>query len=160
MSLVNRVSATITSSTKEETIAKLKDIRTSLSFLVNLSEKERKTLRKLGTKRADYIPQTLEGAKNFPETLPSTFDKDEFINDATLYTMLREVQVVLSSLSEGVNDTMMSLGADLMSSADEVYGYLKKAATKNSNVKELVDRIAKQFEGQGKKKVTEPPPAP
>ena len=56
----------------------------------------------------------------------------------------------MQALIEALDDTILAAGSDAMMAADEVYAELKSSAKKDSNVKGLVDQIAKRYSAQSK----------
>jgi hypothetical protein len=150
----NRISAEISPAVKEEVLTHIREAQAKLSFLVSLTNEEKKNLRKMGQDSIPYVEDTLRGVKSFPDVFPPTFDKTEFARDATLISDLRDIQVAVNAFGETLADTLMAAGIDAMSEADLAYGYLKTAAKNNVNIKQLVDEIGRRFEGQGRKKTT------
>jgi hypothetical protein len=147
----NKISAVLTDANRDAAIAAIKQAQSTLTFLINLTIDDRKALRKMGSKSVDYVNLALQGAQNFGSLLPASFNVTEFSNDVALVNQLKAVQIVIASLNEGINDTLLAAASDAMMSADTVYGYLKTGAKNNAGVKTLVDEIGKRFEGQGKK---------
>ena len=150
MSRSNKISAAFTDAQKTAVITKIADVKTLLPFLVSLTNEERKALRKMGPKSVDYVRQSLEGAKAFPDELKKSFNTLEMDKDYILINNLLGVQVACQALLELINDTLMAGGIDAMEAADEVYASLKLSAKGNANVKTMVDKIAERFKGQGK----------
>jgi len=151
MARQNTVSAALSDTDKQTILANLDAINLLLPFLTNLSEKDRKRLRKMGKNSVEYVLDCLTGAKAFPQFLAGDFEVKEFEKDAGLTVTLFDLQVKVDALSEALNDTIMAAGSDAMVAADEVYDALKKASKRDANVKVLVDKMAKRFAGQGKK---------
>jgi hypothetical protein len=144
----NKISAVLSDADKASILNFIQLIKKLLPFLLALTEKERKDFRKMGPKSVDYVNLNLQGAQNFPDTLPGNFDTDEFGNDVSLVNQLLAIQIPLASLLEGVNDTLLAAGSDSMMEADIVYGYLKAAAKNNAAVKGLVAQIAQRYAKQ------------
>ncbi len=157
MSLSNRITASITDDQKNEAIALIKQAMEKLPFLVTVEGKEKKKLVKFGPDSVSFVEDALRGVNEFPSAFPASFDKDEFVRDATLVIALRDVLVSVGSLYTAMNDTLSVTGADAMTAANDAYSYLKKAATSNVAAKDLVERMSLRYKGQGRKKTTEPP---
>ncbi|MBI3194659.1 MAG: hypothetical protein HYZ34_09375 [Ignavibacteriae bacterium] len=157
MSLSNRITASITDDQKNEAIALVKQAMEKLPFLITVEGKEKKKLVKFGPDSVSFVEDALRGVNEFPSAFPASFDKEEFIRDATLVIALRDVFVSVGSLYTAINDTLSVTGADAMSAANDAYSYLKKAASNNVAAKDLVDRMSLRYKGQGRKKTTEPP---
>jgi hypothetical protein len=151
MSKSNKISASFSEINKEAVLVKIAEVKAMMPFLVSLTAEERKTLRKMGPKSVDYVRQSLEGAKAFPDELKKSFDVVEMEKDFTLINNLLGVQIACQSILESINDTMMAGGIDAMEAADEVYASLKSSAKSNVNAKAMVEKISERFKGQGKK---------
>lgn len=152
----SNVSATLLDADKDTIILKLNDIKALLPFLVTLSATERKKLRKMATKRIGYVASVLEAVQAHPTAVPGDFDTLEFGKDVNLSLTLRQLYDISIAITQGLDDTMLALGNDLMQQADTAYGHLKQSAKKNAGLKVIVDQIGTAFAGQGKKKKTTP----
>lgn len=152
MARSNKISADFSAADKDTAIQKIKDLKESMPFLVNLSVEDRKRLKGIGTKNLDYVQKCLEGALAFPDEMKKSFDVHEFQKDVSLFNNLLGVQIACLSLMELVDDSMKAAGIDSMTSASEVYNSLKSSAKNNANVKSIVAEIAIRFKGQGIKK--------
>jgi hypothetical protein len=141
----NLISAQIEDSSITDAIENIKAIQSKFPFLINLSAQERKTFRKMGPKSVDYVNDNQVGAKQFLSSLPTDFPHDEFSKDVALINKLYPLLVASQALTEGLNDTILALGSDAMKGADEVYSFLKFAAKKDANAKELVQQIGRRF---------------
>ena len=69
MSKSNKISVSFSETDKETVLAKIAEVKALMPFLIGLTLEERKTLRKMGPKSVDYVRQSLEGAKAFPDEL-------------------------------------------------------------------------------------------
>jgi hypothetical protein len=152
MARQNLISAEVANAVVATAITSINDTKNSLPFLINLSTEERKKFRKMGPKSVDYVNDTLTGAIQFANSLPTDFSVNEFTKDVKLINSLYPVLVASQALTEALNDTILALGSDAMKEADEVYGFLKLASKKDANAKVLVEQIARRFKGQGRKK--------
>ncbi len=152
MAIPNRISTEITSEVKEEVLRRISEARTLLPFLIALSDDERKALRDIGQQGLIYTLDTLDGMNQFPETIPATFDKNEFTKDVVLLDSLDDLMDEVMSFYVALKDTYNQAGSEAMKSADKAYDYLKKGEDNNVSLREVVAKIGKRFEGQGKKK--------
>src|SRR5438093_257838 len=69
----------------------------------------------------------------------------EFTKDYNLFQNLRQVREMLSTLVEGVDDTLLLLGNEMMKQSDQCYGFLQTAAKGNPALSSVVDLIAAAF---------------
>lgn len=159
----SNISATLSAADKQAILQAAQLIKTKLPFLINLTTKERQKLRKMGAVRTSYMQDVYSAAINNSTVIPSGFNVIEFGKDVTLNKDIEDVLAVLIPLFEGVDDTHMALGTELMKQSDECYGYLKVAAKKssNQNLNQIVKKISDQLKQKNTKpKVTPPPPPP
>jgi hypothetical protein len=157
MAKKNLISATLNDADRDAAKAAIATAKGKMPFLITLSDEERRKSYKMGQKSVEYVRLNLRGAKNFPQYLLASFDTAEYEKDVNLISQLWEVRIVIASLLEAVDDTIMAAGIDGIDSASVVYDYLKKAAKKDAAVKSLLDEIGKRFVAQrvgGKTKKT------
>jgi len=124
-----------------------------LPFLVNLDSNESRGMFKLGPKSADFVQDSATAVNSFPNVLPPSFDKEEFLKDATLFRQLMEIKFQLDSLCEKVNDTLTAVGSEAMTSSLEVYAYVQTASDRTPGLKSVADKLKDRFKEQGKRKV-------
>lgn len=141
----NKISASVPSGEKDEILTKIAEIRSKLSFLMNLTKDERSQLRKMGNKNNAYVVDCLRAGQAFPEILPSTINIPELQKDLDLATSLNEMAVPLRSLLEGIEDTIMAAGSDAIMTADQIYAYLKQGAKENNNIKAQLQMVSSHF---------------
>lgn len=142
----SNLSFSITAAQKAAISAAVDTIRTNLPFLINLSLNERKTLRKIGSKRLGYVKDVLDGSKANPTSIPSAINMAEFDKDVQGYADMSEVAAALRPLFESVEDTTVAVGSEATRTADQCYKNLKANAKGNTSVKNTVGKI-----GQGLK---------
>lgn len=152
----SNISASVTAADKATAITNLNAVKALLPFLVTLSPAERKKLRKMATKRFGYVKAVKDAVDAYPSALPADFDIAEFGKDAALLSDMRDIYEIAIGVSQGLDDTMLAVGNDLMQEADTAYGILKQSAKKNAALKVIVDQIGTAFKGQGKKKKANP----
>ena len=150
MARTNKISVDFATTDKDNVLHKIKDVSTSMPFLIGLSEDERKRYGNMGPKSVEYVKQCLEGALNFPEELKSNFSVEEFQKDVKLVDNLFGIKIALTGLLESVNDTLNAAGIDAMGASSEVYDSLKSSAKSNANVKSMVALIGERFAAQKK----------
>ncbi len=152
----SNVSATLSDADRDTIIQKLNEVKALLPFLIALSAAERQKLRKVATKRAGYVASVVEAINAYPTALPADFDAAEFGNDVGLSLVLRQIYDIAVGITQGLDDTMLAVGNDLMQQSDTAYGHLKQSAKKNAALKVIVEQIGTAFAGQGKKKTPTP----
>ena len=120
-------------------------IQQKLPFLITLSADERKRLYKLGDKRLAFVQNSLNVAQSNRNILPASFDLDGFSNDYQLSADLTELLMLLNQLTEQVDDTLMAVSSEAMSSSLTVYDYVKTAAKKTPGLKAIAEQLGSLF---------------
>ncbi|WP_392479148.1 hypothetical protein [Nostoc sp. C110] len=120
-------------------------IEAKLPFLVTLSVEERRKLFKMGDKSLAFVNTSLTAAQSNRDILPASFDVDEFVRDYQLAATLSELLIGLRQLTEQVDDTLMAVGSETMSSSLTVYDYVKTAAKKTPGLKTIAEQLGERF---------------
>ena len=120
-------------------------IQTKMPFLITLSQEERKRLYKLGDKRLSFVQNSLKAAQSNPNILPASFDLSGYNNDYRLTHDLSDLLMLLNQLTEQVDDTLMAVGSEAMSSSLTVYDYVKTAAKKTPGLKAIAEQLGTLF---------------
>jgi hypothetical protein len=140
----NRIDAVLSSADKEAVLTALREARSKLSFLIDLTPDERKTLFKMGESGRPFV----EGALNLVESddsfMPRSFDKTEMRQDNELYEALMPVYMELAPFFDAVEDTMMLVGSDLIMSGLDVYKNAKNNG-RGENLDDLVPLLGRRF---------------
>lgn len=150
------LSISITPADKAAILTKIGEIKALMPFLINLTPQERKRLRKKGTKRTGYVNDVYQAVQNNQTVIPATFNVAAYKQDKFAGDDLTDIDDQLIPLFEGISDTLLLLGVELMKQSDSGYDYLKRAAKDNASIQAIVEQIAKAFAGQGKKKTPVP----
>jgi hypothetical protein len=138
----NRISASLTAADVTAIATAINTIKTKLPFLITLQAADRKNLRKLGQKRQGYYQDVADAVNAFPTALPANFNTVEYLKDAALMTSLMQVAPQLLGLASSLDDTLMQLGSELVTTSDTAYSFLKTAAKNDSSLKPSLDKIA------------------
>lgn len=139
------ITATLSSADVQEIKAALQTIEQKLPFLINLTTEERRRLYKMGAKSLTFVNNSLTAAQSNRDILPASFDLDEFSRDYQLATALTEIFFGLQQLHEKVDDTLMAVSSEAMSSSLTVYDYVKTAAKKTPGLKTLAEQLGERF---------------
>jgi rubrerythrin len=127
--------------------ASIESMKTKMSFMVNLTPEMRQKLRKLGATRLSYATGLNLAANAHPKTLPGSFDLAGYNTIKKSYDTLREIYAEASPWFEGLENTLMAIGSEIMTLSDSVYGHLKVDAkkSKDQNLQAVVKEIADQL---------------
>lgn len=147
---------TLSDADRQEIKQAITTIQQKLPFLITLSADERKRLYKMGDKRLAFVQNSLNVAQSNRNILPASFDLDGFNNDYRLATDLSELLMLLNQLTEQVDDTLMAVSSEAMSSSLTVYDYVKTAAKKTPGLKAIAEQLGSLFKAI-KTKPAKPP---
>lgn len=139
------INATLSEQDLQEIKQAIIKIQQKLPFLITLSATERRRLFKMGDKRLAFVQTSLNAAQSNPNILPASFDLSGFANDYRLATTLAEVEMLLSQLNEQVDDTLLAVGSEAMTSSLTVYDYVKTAAKKTPGLKGIAEQMGNLF---------------
>src|SRR3954470_16457997 len=134
--LENNISASLTATDKNDIKAHIDGIKSICTFLKNLTPKERQKLFKMGMKSGGFVSGVLKVMKANPGAVPTAFPMSEFEKDYQLYLDLQFVLSHLGPLAEGIEDTLLLLGSELMQQGVAGYKIIKQAARTNSPLTE------------------------
>ncbi|MEA5564690.1 hypothetical protein [Anabaena sp. UHCC 0399] len=139
------ITASLSAADIQEIKAALQTIQRKLPFLITLSPEERRKLVKMGDKSLAFVNNSVSAAKSNPEILPASFDVDELVRDYQLATTLAEVLTSMHQLAEQVDDTLMAVSSEAMTSSLTVYDYVKTAAKKTPGLKTVAEQLGERF---------------
>ncbi|BAY62955.1 hypothetical protein NIES22_30310 [Calothrix brevissima NIES-22] len=139
------ITATVSPEDIQEIKAALQTIQKKLPFLVTLSTEERRKLYKMGDKSFAFVNNSVSAAQSNREILPASFNVEEFVQDYQLATTLTELLTSMRQLTEQVDDTLLAVGSEAMTSSLTVYDYVKTAAKKTPGLKTLAEQLGERF---------------
>jgi hypothetical protein len=139
----------------EENMKEIKEavatIMRNLPFLRSLTAEEKRILYKLGAKSIDFVQDATTVAQTYPEILPPNFETESLTSNATIYGQLTEIQILLSGLTEKLNDTTALVGSEALKSSLQVYRYVKVSTNTQAGLKNIADMLQQRFKNQGKR---------
>jgi hypothetical protein len=125
--------------------AALQTVQEKLPFLITLSNEERRSLLKMGDKSLAFVNNSITAAQSNRNILPASFDVEELVRDYQLATALTEVLISMRQITEQVDDTLLAVGSEAMSSSLTVYDYVKTAAKKTPGLKTVAEQLGERF---------------
>ncbi|MEH2312318.1 MAG: hypothetical protein V7K35_13160 [Nostoc sp.] len=125
--------------------AALQTVQKKMPFLITLSTEERRKLLKMGDKSLAFVNNSVTAAQSNREILPPTFDVEELVRDYQLATALTELLISVQQLAEQVDDTLMAVGSEAMTSSLTVYDYVKTASKKTPGLKTVAEQLGERF---------------
>ncbi|MEH2070499.1 MAG: hypothetical protein V7K47_20455 [Nostoc sp.] len=139
------ITASLSPQDIQEIKAALHKVQQKLPFLVTLSPEERRKLVKMGDKSLAFVNNSVTAAQSNREILPATFDVEELVQDYQLAAALTELLISIQQLSEQVDDTLMAVGSEAMTSSLTVYDYVKTASKKTPGLKTVAEQLGERF---------------
>ncbi|MBD2528380.1 hypothetical protein H6G97_01920 [Nostoc flagelliforme FACHB-838] len=151
------IAATLSPQDIQEIKAALQTVQKKMPFLITLSNEERRKLVKMGDKSLAFVNNSITAAQSNREILPATFDVEELVQDYQLAAALTELLTSMQQLTEQVDDTLMAVGSEAMTSSLTVYDYVKTASKKTPGLKTVAEQLGERFKAIGKGKSAKTP---
>nr|WP_322714946.1 hypothetical protein [Nostoc sp. ChiSLP03a]MDZ8216232.1 hypothetical protein [Nostoc sp. ChiSLP03a] len=139
------IAATLSPQDIQEIKAALQTVQRKMPFLITLSTEERRKLVKMGDKSLAFVNNSITAAQSNREILPATFDVEELVQDYQLAAALTELLISMQQLTEQVDDTLMAVGSEAMTSSLTVYDYVKTASKKTPGLKIVAEQLGERF---------------
>ncbi|MBE8991909.1 hypothetical protein [Nostoc sp. LEGE 12450] len=151
------IAASLSPQDIQEIKAALQTVQKKMPFLITLSTEERRKLVKMGDKSLAFVNNSITAAQSNREILPATFDVEELVQDYQLAAALTELLTSMQQLTEQVDDTLMAVGSEAMTSSLTVYDYVKTASKKTPGLKTVAEQLGERFKAIGKGKSAKTP---
>lgn len=153
MNAKNQISIEIPQAVIDTVTQKLQECKTALSpYLQGLTMEERISLFKMGDKTVATVQKTKSYVDTNPEFVPSYMDKDEFLKDEAVVTVLNPIVNLANQLAADVNDTIMLAGSEALQAVMLYYGQVKEANSKGIvTAKPIYEDLSQRFIKRGKK---------
>ncbi|RCJ37533.1 hypothetical protein A6769_11550 [Nostoc punctiforme NIES-2108] len=151
------IAASLSPQDIQEIKAALQTVQKKMPFLITLSTEERRKLVKMGDKSLAFVNNSITAAQSNREILPATFDVEELVQDYQLAAALTELLTSMQQLTEQVDDTLMAVGSEAMTSSLTVYDYVKTASKKTPGLKIVAEQLGERFKAIGKGKSAKTP---
>ena len=157
----NRISAVLAPADKTTILQKITDIRALLPFLLNLTVQERKELFKLGDKGLGFDEKCKTYMANNATLVPSYVTVAEVEKDRVLRTAMLDILRELASLQEAVDDTVLTLGSEILMADLSFYQSVRQAARRGTptGIDVIYNDLQERFPGT-RKPATPTPPTP
>lgn len=150
MAQKNMVSATLTDEQKKAVKASFQSINDTMTFLISLTDDQRKDGLKLGDKTVSFLEKFKMYAGTNPEFLPSYLDLTEFDKDYSLVKDLNEFVKITTQLLHKLEDTYTEAGIEAIAVALVYYNSVKAAAKNGTpGAQAIYEDMKKRFPGGG-----------
>ena len=148
MSNDNRISAVLSTDDLSEIIQAIATIRSKMSFLQQLSPKERQAMRKMGDKSVGFDDKCKTYMASNPEFLPGFVSVVEVQKDRDLRSQMMRFFADLISLSESVDDSLMIVSSEAWSADLAYYNSVKEAAKRgHAGAESIYTDLQQRFPG-------------
>ncbi|MBD1869833.1 hypothetical protein H6F95_21520 [Cyanobacteria bacterium FACHB-471] len=147
--------ATLSDSDKQDVMESIVSIHEKLSFLINLSQEERRSLPKMGDKTRIFVQKAMEVANRHDEFLPRSFDIAEMRRAVSLYESLYPILLSLGQLHELLEDTYYAAGNEAYTSARVVY-QSAKIHGRGIGIDTVVEELGTRFSRKSRKSQSQP----
>ena len=117
----NRIDVVVTPENKENIFQALKSIKEGMTYLIKLSEDDRKSIQKIDDGRKPFVQKSLEHALKNMDLDPGSELLKEAGKDIDLYSFLASVENELHQMLEMVTDTKQVAGSEAYEVARFIY---------------------------------------
>ena len=125
-------------------------------FKISLSKKERGEGRKMGPRRLAYSQSAVRHGKQQIDEMPRSFEPANFEKLMQYYQDLAGIRVIVSQLSEFLNDTDMAIRIDAMTHTKTVHDAIKSSNNSNPALDAALDELD-EFNKRAQQEDTETP---
>ncbi|HBL76019.1 MAG: hypothetical protein A2W90_11425 [Bacteroidetes bacterium GWF2_42_66] len=146
----NRINITLTEETKGQAFQGINTLKTTMPFLLKLSNAERSSLQVMNDGRKPFVEKSFDYASRNASLNPGSGLLEAAPNDLELYSFLSSVENDLEQLIEMVRDTKQLAGSEAYEVARFIYMKAKmnvKLGMPGSQA--IVDDLGKLFKQAG-----------
>jgi hypothetical protein len=152
----NYISAVLSEEDQKKILDHFAEIRKILSFKVDLTSSQKKSMPMLDDGRRPFAEKSLMYGTNEPRIVPPYTDLAELKKDLALYDAVKPIDMEANSVAELISNIRMASGSDAYVAALSIYNSAKGASKSGiSGTKVIADELSKLFENQGKTVKTE-----
>jgi hypothetical protein len=144
----NVISQALTPAQKAAATTAVNDLKAIFVWFLNLTPEDRRKIIKMGDKSEAFVRGVLEALQLHP-TVAGSLDLTEFEKDLTLWDDLREFATLLTPFYEGLQDTIILLGSELMQQANSGYALIKEAAKTNQALTQVAQDLGQRYAKAG-----------
>ena len=120
----------------------LKSLRAAMPFLVTLPPDVRLQRRTPGQTSVAWIERTLTVIRDHPDSLPGSFDRAHYLEDAQLTLELQKFLVGLYELVAEVKDTLSLVGGRAVEGSRQVSGHIRMASRTTPGLKNVAETLS------------------
>jgi hypothetical protein len=142
---LNKISQSLSPIQKTAAQGAISTLASIFVWFLNLTAEDRQKILKLGEKSEQFVRAVLDALEANPAVAGTQLDLVEFRKDLTLWDDLRQFAMLLTPFYEGLKDTIMLLGNELMQQANMGYGLIQQAAKGNTALTEIADQLGQHY---------------
>jgi len=147
----NYISAVLSEEDQKKILDHFSEIRKILSFKVDLTSSQKKSMPMLDDGRRPFAEKSLMYGTNEPRIVPPYTDLAELKKDLALYDAVKPIDMEANSVAELISNIRMAAGSDAYVAALSIYNSAKGAAKSGiSGTKVIADDLSKLFEIKSK----------
>jgi hypothetical protein len=148
----NNISQSLTALQQTSISTAMTSLNGIFTWFMNLTPADRKKILKMGPKSESFVRGVLQALQQFP-AVAGSLDLTEFEKDMTLWDDLVAFNAQLTVFYEGLQDTMIVLGNELMQQGNAGYANIKEAAKTNVALSTIATDLGERYK---KAEVLEP----
>ena len=150
----NLVSMTITQEDEDDVDASLDRIVARIKF-ISLGDENRRRLRMMKAKRAEFGREMIRTMQQHPEMVPPGFDLAGAVADLNAMERMERIDARIQQLATLSRDTRDALGSDVLAAADVGYK-MSKTFGPALGLGDMLNDLKQRFSRPRKKKPAEP----
>lgn len=151
---------TITDAQKAAILAKIAELKALLTFVVGMSNDQRKKLLKLADKRVGWDEKAHSYMVSRTDLVPGYVDMAALAQNRAVRVTLGDILRAFNDCGDGLNDTDMIIGHQILKPEYAFYNSCQEAAKHGvAGAQSIVDDLGSGFSG-GPHKTTPPAPTP
>lgn len=145
------ITADLSDANRDKSLADVKDVWSVLSFLVNISDDDKRAIPKMGPKSIGWVEKCLEYAAANPQFLPPYLAPQKLSGDVNLAKQLGPIVDAVNQLHSALDSTYAVVGSEAYVESLSFYNSVRDAAKRNiPGAKAIYDDLQKRFPGRSK----------
>ena len=148
MATDTNISVVITPDQKAAILAKIADLKAAMSFLVGLTDDQRKTMLKLGDKTVGFEQKCASYMASRPDLIPGFVDMNKLGQDRAAWADVADILHALLDVTQQADDTDMVLAHQIYLPDLSFYQNVQMAAKRNvPGAQAIFDDLKARFPG-------------
>lgn len=158
MATDSNVSVVITPDQKAAILAQIADLNAAMSFLIGLTDDQRRKMLKLGDKTVGFEQKCASYMASRPDLIPNFVDMDKLSQDRAAWADVADIMHALLDVYQRVDDTEMVLAHQIYLPDLTFYQNVQLAANRNvPGAQAIYDDLKARFPGHPHTTPVNPP---